>query len=95
MEFQKIVFRCFILLAFVGDKLASSLCSTHATDSETNQKKSTRDVLKSLHKIIGFFEREYASVNLDAVFGLRIAEGRSERLQNQYGGKFIGALSSF
>lgn len=38
----------------------------------------TREVLKSLKKAVGFFGQEYKNVNLDAVFGLRVAEG--ERL---------------
>ena len=71
-------------MLFGNDLEISSLCTTRTADNaETaNQHKNLRDVLNSLHKIIGFFEREYENVNLDAVYGLRIAQGKSANATN-------------
>lgn len=41
-----------------------------------NNSKLTRDVLSALESVLSFYERDYRSVNLDAVFGLRFAEGK-------------------
>lgn len=42
----------------------------------SDNNKLTRDVLSALESVLSFYERDYRSVNLDAVFGLRFAEGK-------------------
>ena len=36
--------------------------------------------LTALEKAIGFFEKNYDQINLDGIFGLRVAQGRSFEL---------------
>ena len=33
-------------------------------------------VLNALEKVVGFFAQSYQDINLDGVFGLRVAEGK-------------------
>lgn len=37
----------------------------------------TEDVISSLNRILEFFKRDYRSINLDGIFGLRVAQGKT------------------
>ncbi len=52
---------------------AGSRTGTGDEDGATTVK----EVLESLSRLVGFFERDYDSINLDGIFGLRVAEGNT------------------
>lgn len=35
----------------------------------------TQEVLSSMIRVLSFFKRDYKSINLDGIFGLRVAQG--------------------
>lgn len=37
----------------------------------------TEDVISSLNRVLEFFKRDYRSINLDGIFGLRVAQGKT------------------
>ena len=36
----------------------------------------TEDVISSLSRVLDFYDRDYKSINLDGIFGLRVAQGK-------------------
>lgn len=35
----------------------------------------TEEVISALDRVLDFYERDYKSINLDGIFGLRVAQG--------------------
>ena len=46
------------------------------SDTSSNDDTLTKETLSALERVVAFYERDYHSVNLDGVFGLRFAEGK-------------------
>ena len=50
------------------------LHSTVSNDRKNNDL--TQEVISSLNRVLDFYHRDYKSINLDGIFGLRVAQGR-------------------
>jgi hypothetical protein len=65
-----------VLLATILMSASNQIVSkTYGHATETRRLALLPRVLKSLDKILIFFEQEFDQVNLDAIFGLRMTEG--------------------
>ena len=54
--------------------LRPTLCEDHP-DQENEVL--TQQVFSALNRVIDFYRRDFKSINLDGIFGLRVAQGKS------------------
>ena len=52
------------------------LCSGSALpDNQRSNDDFTQELVSSMNRVLNFFKRDYKSINLDGIFGLRVAQG--------------------
>ena len=52
------------------------LCSGSALpDNQRSHDDLTQEIVSSMNRVLNFFKRDYKSINLDGIFGLRVAQG--------------------
>ena len=44
-------------------------------DNQRSNDDLTQEVMSSMNRVLNFFKRDYKSINLDGIFGLRVAQG--------------------
>lgn len=62
---------CSSLLTFLLVlNLGSALPDNRRSDDDL-----TQEVVSSMNRVLNFFKRDFKSINLDGIFGLRVAQG--------------------
>lgn len=56
----------FLLVLYFGSALP---------DNQRSNDDLTQEVVSSMNRVLNFFKRDYKSINLDGIFGLRVAQG--------------------
>ena len=56
----------FLLVLYLGSALP---------DNQRSDDDLTQEVVSSMNRVLSFFKRDYKSINLDGIFGLRVAQG--------------------
>ena len=56
----------FLLVLYFGSALP---------DNQRSNDDFTQEVVSSMNRVLNFFKRDYKSINLDGIFGLRVAQG--------------------
>ena len=56
----------FLLVLYFGSVLP---------DNQRSNDDLTQEVVSSMNRVLNFFKRDYKSINLDGIFGLRVAQG--------------------
>lgn len=51
------------------------LCLGSALPYDQRSEDLKEEVISSLNRVLDFFKRDYRSINLDGIFGLRVAQG--------------------
>ena len=69
MAFRVKLCSCFLTFLFVS-YLGSALPANQRSDDDL-----TQEVVSSIDSVLNFFKRDYKSINLDGIFGLRVAQG--------------------
>jgi len=56
----------FLFVSYLGSALP---------DNQGSDDNLTQEVVSSMNRVLNFFKRDYKSINLDGIFGLRVAQG--------------------
>jgi hypothetical protein len=51
------------------------LCFGSALPDNQESNDLKQEVISSMNRVLDFFKRDYKSINLDGIFGLRVAQG--------------------